>query len=162
MNLHLPNRLCLGIAIILFAAASAAAEDGKPCRLTATLSRDQKIQFNFEISRERLSRQPEWIPSAAPAPLQPQQAVQAALGWYRAQHPAIADSIIVSSISLQIVSLKDFQKWFYTVNFVFDDSARKKLSNTDIGFAVVLLDGTVVVPQPKQGRPEFFSLPGPP
>lgn len=127
--------------------------------LTTTSGCDEKIELDFAISRERLAAQPDWSPTNCDIPLQPQQAAAIALKCYRAKYPAVADSISVTSLSLQAIQLTDFHKWHYTVVFYFRDDAAKKLPNDVVSIAVVLLDGTIVEPQISPHPSNWFTSP---
>src|SRR5436309_1766652 len=54
--------------------AACRADDAEQYYLTSTNSRDQRIQLDFAVSRERLAAQPDWSPTNRDIPLEPQQA----------------------------------------------------------------------------------------
>jgi hypothetical protein len=101
--------------------------------------------YKFEVPRARVEKLPDWSAASITIPLQPQQAGQLALAWYRFRHPTITN-LQASSISLQRISWYE-TKWAYQVFLVPPEEARPFAEPKDsISTIVVLLDGTIVEP----------------
>jgi hypothetical protein len=139
------------LSLPLSRATEEPAQEDKDYYITSTNGRgpsgsDKELHFDFSISSERLAAQPDWSPTFTSIPLQPQQAAQAALAWYRAKYPSVDSLVSVTHLSLSTISLTGSRKWHYSVIFSVPSDARKTLPEEAVSVAVVLLDGTVVEP----------------
>lgn len=109
--------------------------------------RDQIMQ-NWEVPREKWESQPKWAPSSsAPPPLSIAKVVELGETWLRKRHSDI-NKLAVSQIALRVQSQSGSDTrdgWFYRVEFQPVVAGRKLWGGELI--AVVLLDGTVVVPR---------------
>lgn len=113
------------------------------------------VMKNWEVSPEKWRSQPKWNPSApGAAPLSLQRAIALAEAWLRKQHTDIS-KLAVSQITLRSQSesgagIED--GWFYRIEFRPVVAGRKAWGAELV--AVVLFDGTVVVP-----RTEPYTMP---
>lgn len=109
--------------------------------------RDNVMQ-KWVASRDQWRAQPNWTPSSATEPpLSVSKAAQIAETWLRKQHPDIA-RMTLSQVALRVQSSSGTgieDRWFYRIEFQ-PIVAGKKVWGADL-VAVVLLDGSVVVPK---------------
>jgi hypothetical protein len=116
--------------------------------------RDNVMQ-NWEVSREKWRAQPKWNPSfAGPPPLAIAKAVELAESWVRKRHSDVS-KLAVSQVLLRTQSQSGSgveDGWFYRIEFQ-PMLAGRKVWGAEL-VAVVLFDGTVVVP-----RSEPYSSP---
>lgn len=106
------------------------------------------IMQNWEIAPEKWKSQPKWVPSSSlPPPLSIARAVELGEKWLRKQHSDL-NKMVVNKIALRTQSQtgSDVRDgWFYQIEFQPIVAGRKLWGGGIV--AVVLLDGTVVVPR---------------
>lgn len=109
--------------------------------------RDNVMQ-DWEVSREKWRAQPRWSPSSAnPPPLPIAKAVQLAESWARERHADVS-KLVVSQVELRIQTQSGSgvdDGWFYRIELQPVIAGRKAWGANLV--AVVLFDGTVVVPR---------------
>ncbi|ROZ63872.1 hypothetical protein [Ramlibacter sp. WS9] len=109
--------------------------------------RDNVMQ-NWEVSHEKWRAQPKWHPSSTnPPPLPIAKAVEIADSWLRKRH-ADVNKLALSQVMLRTQSQTGHgvdERWFYRIEFQ-PVIAGRKVWGADL-VAVVLFDGTVVVPR---------------
>ena len=104
----------------------------------------------WDVSREKWRAQPKWSPASANSPPLPiAKAVELGESWLRKRHTDIT-KLAVSQVTLRGQSASGpgiDDGWFYRIEFQ-PIIAGKKVWGADL-VAVVLFDGTVVVPRPE-------------
>jgi hypothetical protein len=106
---------------------------------------DGKV-IDYSISPNRAEKLPKWDPTQPAIPLQLHEAVAKAQSWIKKQNPKI-DSYVPNRIELGRVSYgRFFGLWYYTVGF--DGVVGGQRMHGSGLQAVVLMDGSIVEPQP--------------
>jgi len=150
--------LCVYVSQI-FISPLVSAADSKQYYISSTSGQDHEIKLDYGISADRMRQQPDWSPLQATIPLQPQQAAQIGLKWFREKYPEVSKSSSVSMIMLEAIQLTEFKKWHYSIAIHLTDNAYKLLPRDGVQFVHVLLDGTIVEPQPKRESSTWFTTP---
>lgn len=104
--------------------------------------------LDYSISQARADRLPKWDPTQPTIPLQIHEAVAKAQAWIKKKNPKI-ESFLPNRIDLGRVSYgRFFGLWYYTVGF---DGVVGGQRMYGWGLqAVVLMDGSIVEPQPEK------------
>lgn len=106
------------------------------------------IMQRWEIARDKWQSQPRWMPTFdAPPPLTIAKAVELGEAWLRKRHPDLK-KLVVSQVTLKGIAESGpgtTDGWFYRIEYQ-PVVAGKRLWGGEF-VAVVLFDGTVVVPR---------------
>lgn len=103
---------------------------------------------DYSISQSRAEKLPKWDPTQPNVPLSIRDAVAKADGWLRKRNPKI-EAFVPGRIELGRVSYGPFfGLWYYTI--AFDGVVGKQRMHSSGLVAVVLMDGSIVEPQPEK------------
>jgi hypothetical protein len=141
--------------LVLLLAIVPALSTAQPTAITLMGEGRDNVMQNWEVSREKWRAQPKWNPSSAgPPPLSIAKAVDIAESWVRKRHTDVS-KLAVAQVLLRTQSQSGAgveDGWFYRIEFQ-PIVAGRKVWGAEL-VAVVLFDGTVVVP-----RTEPYSSP---
>lgn len=110
-----------------------------------------KATYTWALPLARLQQTPAWTPSAGAPPLSIAKAVAIATGRLKAANPQFKryDVLSISLVAASWTGDKPADRWYYRIALtpVIDGNRLYRLRYV----AVVLLDGTLVEPQVKEG-----------
>jgi hypothetical protein len=136
----------LSILLLALVPAFAGAQSQRAVFLQGE-GRDNIMQ-KWEVARDKWQAQPKWTPASdSPPPLTIAKAAEAGETWLRKRHPDLK-KLVVSQVTLkaQGESGPDTREgWFYRIEYQ-PVVAGKRLWGGEF-IAVILFDGTVVVPR---------------
>jgi hypothetical protein len=141
----------LGLLMFIVIVSPLTAQIQMPNEMIIYGSGDGENMYQWAVSADRLSAQPQWTPSSDTLPLPVNKAVEIAEGWIKSKTPEIK-SLSVSSIEIagpELLPSVSQDRWYYKISFlpIIGGQRMRAARGMAVFTAVVLFDGTVVEPR---------------